>query len=241
MKLSGDRKVSALCSWHNVKGKQVAKPKVKNAFGLPAGDSCPGRTEWCESCYAEKLQKAWTNVDALVWHNLNTLLSCGSNVPKMTKLLDEMVKSVKWYDQEKVFRWMWNGDIFSSYFARSIVKTCDLNPDIQFWLYTRSFKWVNLLYGVPNLTVYLSVDEHNLEAARKVYNSVEPGTVWVAAGADSWEQTEEIMRDVVGRNAPRCPELTGKLPMVTADGKGACVACGMCIKGVNHVRFAGNH
>lgn len=236
LKLSGNRKVSPLS---RITSSKEAKVKVKNAFGLPAFDSCTYFTEWCiGTCYADRIQTAWTNVDALVWHNLETLRSVGSNVPKMVALLDEMVKSVNWHGQEKVFRWLWNGDVFSALFARAIAKTCDLNPEVQFWMYTRSFAYTPHLWGIPNLVVYLSVDEYNIDWAKKVYNSVTPGTVWIAACADTWEQTEEIMREVVGRNAPRCPELTGKIPLVSDDGVGACVQCKLCYKSINHVRFS---
>lgn len=235
LKLSGNRKVSPL----SVITSSQAKPKVKNSFGLPAFDSCTYFTEWCmDVCYADKIQTAWTNVDKLVWHNLEALKSCGSSVPKMVNLLDKMVKSVKWYDQEKVFRWLWNGDVFSALFARAIVKTCDLNPEVQFWMYTRSFAYIPLLLNIPNLVVYMSVDEYNIDWAKDVYSKIEPGKVWIAACADTWEQTEEIMREVVGRNAPRCPELTGKIPLVSDDGVGACVQCKLCYKSINHVRFS---
>ena len=244
LKLSSDRKVSPLSRWQIVKktGKRVAKPKVANSFGLPALASCPGFTEWCMAvCYAFNLQRAWSTVDRLVNHNLTILKGCGSNVPRMTELLTTMVKSVKWHDTEKVFRWHWDGDIFSAQYARAIVQTCDNTPDIQHWLYTRSFDFVALLVNVPNLTVYLSVDVHNMDAARNLYAQYPVGTIHIAACADTWDESEAIVRAVTGRNAPRCPELTGKVPLVTDSGQGACVACGLCIYGRNNVRFASSN
>ena len=62
--------------------------------------------------------------------------------------------------------------------------------------------------------------------------------------ADTWEETEELAAKFPHRRkGPKCPELTGKTPMVVWDddgvfGRGACVECGMCIYGRNNVRFA---
>lgn len=232
LKLSNDRKVSPWSRWT----KGGYKPVIPNAFGLPAGDSCPGATEFCDRCYADALQKCWTSVDKLVWHNLDLLRECGSNVKKMVELLDEMVKSIDWRDGPQLFRWHWNGDLFSKPYTAAVAQTCRLNPDIQFLIYTRSLNWVDLLVEVPNLTVYLSVDKFNLAKAKKVYKKYPD--LMLAACDETWDGGEQILRSIIGRNAPKCPELTGKIPLVTEDGVGACVKCGMCWYGRNHVRFA---
>lgn len=236
LKLSSDRKVSPRSKCYIRKGKKEHKPAVPNSFGLPAGASCPGMTDWCGVCYAESIQKMYTNVSKLVWHNYDLLQECGSNVSRMVDLLDEMVKSINWRGEKQVFRWHWDGDIFSKPYAVAIAETCRLNPEVQFWIYTRSFDWVDQIVNVPNLTVYLSVDAYNLIKAKKTYRRYPQ--VKIAACADTWDAAEEIVRDVTGRNAPRCPELTKKIPLVNDDGVGACVACKLCITGVNNVRFA---
>ena len=242
LKLSADRKVSPLSRWEFVKKtlKWRAKPKVMNSFGLPALISCPGFTEWCKTiCYAFSTQRFYPSVQKLVDHNLEVLRSAGSNIKKMTELLCEMVASVNWHGTTPVFRWHWDGDIFSAPYAVAIANTCEAFPNIQFWLYTRSFDFVHLLRDIPNLAVYLSVDEYNMHAAIDIRDSYPQ--FLVAACADTWDESEVLMRKVVGRNAPRCPELTGKIPLVSPDGIGACVACGLCIYGRNHVRFASKH
>lgn len=236
LKLSADRKISPLSKWKTYKDGVRAEPLVKNGFGLPAGDSCPGLTEFCQSCYACKSEKMYPNVNKLVWYNFELLQQCGSNVTKMVDLLDEMVKSVNWHGQNKVFRWHWDGDIFSKAYAIAIAETAKLNPDVQFWLYTRSFDWVAQIVDVPNLVVYLSVDKFNQKKAKNVLKKFPQ--VLVAACGDTWAESEEIMRATVGRDAPKCPELTGRYPLVSEDGIGACVQCDMCIYGKNHVKFA---
>ena len=236
LKLSNDRKVSPLSKWQKNRGKPIAKPVIPNAFGLPAGNSCPDMTEWCNVCYADSIQRMYTNVSKLLWHNFDLLKECGSNVSKMTDLLDEAVKSIDWKGKPKVFRWHWSGDIFSKPYAIAIAECCRLNPDIQFYIYTRSFDWVSSIVEVDNLAVYLSVDRYNAKKAKKVRTKFPE--VMIAACGDDWDESEELMRTVVGRNAPKCPENTKKIPLVSEDGVGACVACGMCPEAKNHVRFS---
>ena len=97
------------------------------------------------------------------------------------------------------------------------------------------------MIGPPNFILYLSVDAGNMFGAfitKKRFPEVK-----LAFCADTWEQTEEVAHLFEGeRKGPRCPELTGKLPLVVWDtekeGHGACVECNMCIDGVNNVRFA---
>jgi hypothetical protein len=139
-----------------------------------------------------------------------------------------------------VFRWFWAGDIPGRNFAHTIRKVALFYYESQFWLYTRNFDVVRLLKA-PNVTVYLSVDRDNVDAALKCWRA----NRWVklAFCGDTWGETEDLASRFDGeRKGPRCPELVGKLPMVVwgdgGTGHGACVECGMCITGVNNVRFA---
>lgn len=216
---------------------------VGNSFGLPAGDSCPGKTEWCfgprGSCYADKLQGAWTSVDRLVKHNLTLLEACGSNVDSMVSLLRPLVEETNWRGEDKIWRWHWDGDVFSRPYAAAIAETCRLTPDVQHYLYTRSFFAVDLLKA-DNLVVYLSIDPFNLEAGQECL--AQNPWVKVAFCARTWADTEELAAQFPGeRKGPKCPELTQKIPLVNDKGVGACISCGLCSKGVNNVRFASIH
>ena len=64
-------------------------------------------------------------------------------------------------------------------------------------------------------------------------------TFWVY----TWDETAGLAALFEGeRKGPRCPELTGKIPLLVwgdgGTGRGACVECGMCLTGINNVRFA---
>jgi hypothetical protein len=242
---SRDRKVSALSVWRP--GKKRWEPVIANSIGLPAGHSCPFATEWCEQvCYADPLEDRFPNVGRLVRHNLE-ILSYNSNVARMVGLLSDLVSafiaetekaaSKTGRDIPLVYRIHWDGDFFSRRYAIAWREVTDRFPQVTFWLYTRSFEWVAEAFeGSDNVTVFLSVDRFNLDTARKV--SENHPYVRLAFCGDSWEETEELSRELTGRNAPRCPELTGKVPLVNDQGEGACVACGLCIYGRNNVRFA---
>lgn len=47
--LSFDRKVSPTGTWQESRRRWI--PTTPNSFGLPSGSTCPGATEFCESCY----------------------------------------------------------------------------------------------------------------------------------------------------------------------------------------------
>jgi len=248
-RLSSDRKVAPLVRKKG-KGVNEGTPKVKNTFGLPALVSCPGHTEWCaEACYALALQN-FPGVRNLVQENWEIVSPHLNDTDTLHAMLSAMLSecSIEYVragipQDEWVFRHFWDGDIPSAAFAQAIRRVAEDFPEFQFWLYTRTFKAVPLLMGVSNLAVYLSIDKDNVLDAVRVEKALlsEP---MLAFCADTWEETEELAAKFPHRRkGPKCPELTGKTPMVVWDddgvfGRGACVECGMCIYGRNNVRFA---
>jgi len=247
-RLSGDRKVSPSI---RKKGKTLngGTVRVKNSFGLPAIKSCAGATDWCKDiCYALALQKGFPNVKNLVDQNWDAIEPYLNDSDTLTILLHGLVSQVKVQlikdevpADDWVFRHFWDGDIPSASFATAIRRVAVSFPDIQFWLYTRTFNVTHRLTGLSNLMVYLSVDKDNVASAIKT-ELAHGEKVMLAFCADTWDQTEQIAAKFPHRRkGPKCPELTGKIPLVVWDGKqgkGACVECGMCIYGRNNVRFA---
>lgn len=251
LKVSRDRKVSPLSRWANAAKRW--EPMVANAMGLSAHDTCPGETPFCDGCYAARTERIFTSAGRLVAHNTEQLKACGSNVMSMVALLVPLVetflseceKAEKKTGRavERVYRIHWDGDFYSRAYAAAWANVAALFPAVQFWAYTRSFAGpvnvIDILGPIANIAVYLSVDEHNADDARDVAEAF-PG-IRMAFCATTWDETEVLARKVSGRNAPRCPELTGKVPMVNAEGVGACVTCTLCVWGKNHVRFAIKH
>lgn len=252
VKASYNRKVTPLARWE--KGARRWKPVVGNTFGVKAGAGCPDKTAFCDGCYALNEERVFTSVGRLVQGNLDALLACGSNVGRMVALLVPLVgqflaecgradkKALK--PVERVYRIDWDGDLFSRAYAGAWAEVARRYPGVQFWLYTRSFVTMHvldLLEGVANLSVFLSVDEDNVASA-KVAKATYP---WVrlAFCGRTWDDTEVLAGKFDGeRKGPRCPELTGRMPMVNpSTGVGACVECGLCVYGRNNVRFAIKH
>jgi len=245
---SSDRKVAP---YGRRRGKSPnGMSPLKNSFGLPAGKdySCDGATEWClTNCYAGKLEKLFPNVRKLLVHNWDVYVANKESWLDLQNLLRPMIVEFRdecaKRDVEPVFRWFWDGDIPNKNFAKAIRNLAYEFPYVRFWAYTRNFNVVGDVLGAENFTLYLSVDEGNLIEAFKTKEKYP--IVKLAFCADTWGQTEVLADNFKGeRKGARCPELTGKIPLVVWDksddrvGVGACVNCDMCISGVNNVRFA---
>jgi len=234
LKRSHDRKTTARVN------KAGTQSLLKNAFSLPSGRefSCPGATGVCESvCYAGKLEKMYPAFRELALHNWELLKD--ATHAEMVELLREMIAE---FSQEcaknnisKVFRWHADGDIFSADYAMAINKIAYMFPDVQFWIYTRSFEFVSYINGIPNLAVYLSVDSENEDAALYVKNTYKG--VRLAYLAETHDKGKEFMLAETGKPGAICPENAKRIPLITKDG-GACFTCGLCIFGKADIRFA---
>lgn len=235
LKRSHDRKTANRA---NKAGDQSA---LKNAFSLPSGTdySCPGATSVCDTvCYAGKLERQYPAYRALGLHNWELLKDASYGV--MLHLLHEMIEEFEAecerFNVPKLFRWHADGDIFCADYATAINQVVYSHPDIQFWIYTRSFEYVECIAGLPNLSVYLSVDSENRERAMETYNEF-PGMVKLAFLAETHEIGKEALVEETGRRGVICPENAKTIPLITEKG-GACMTCGLCVFGRDHVRFA---
>lgn len=234
LKRSHDRKTTVRVN------KAGTQSLLQNAFSLPSGKaySCPGATSVCDGvCYAGKLEKQYPAFRNLALHNWELL--SGASETEMYILLWEMVEE---FSQEcakhnisKVFRWHADGDIFNADYARAIARTCNAHKDVQFWIYTRSFKFVEYIYDVPNLSVYLSVDVENEERALETKEKFPSARL--AYLSVTHEDSKEFMLTNTGKPGAICPENAKRIPLITKDG-GACFTCGLCIYGKADIRFA---
>ncbi len=244
LELSGDRKVSPEIR------RDKAKDRVRdlNTFGLPAGITCPGATEFCRGCYAKNLER-YPTVSNLIGRNYAALLELGNNVSAIAGALGAMVD--RWADSSAGplrFRIHWDGDFYSAAYARAWARVARDRPAVQFWTYTRSFEFVRHLVGVPNLALYLSVDSYNVSKARKLLEKFPE--LLVAWCAETQSDATDLA-NAAGRKVVACPENVGRLPLVVAlsgkrtdpvdigdNAQGACIACGICVYGRRDVGFA---
>jgi len=220
---------------------------IANSFGLPAGKgfACPGATSFCERiCYAGKLEKVYKGVKSVLVRNFEALLYADylDGIDGMTMLISEAINS---FDKEcdkrgadKKFRIHWDGDFFSVDYATAWARVIKDNPQIQFWVYTRSFTAecdvMPVISGIDNLTVYLSADPVNVGLANIVAAQY-PGT-FIATVADTFAEARETIVDSA-RKSYACPENAKRIPLITDKGS-ACVRCGICVAGRGDVLFS---
>jgi hypothetical protein len=143
-------------------------PGRKNAFSLPAGQSCPFATPTCAAgCYAKKGRFTFRYVQKAYLDNYSALLNAGT-VDKMTDLLVAALRRRRF----KQFRIHVSGDFFSLDYAMAWKATCAAYATRQFWAYTHSTDKdiLSVLATIPNLVLNLSCDRDNwktmLERAR---------------------------------------------------------------------------
>jgi len=214
--------------------KNGKQSKIKNAFSLPAGNdySCPGATSFCQSiCYAGKLEKLYPSFRDLVVRNWEMLK--GASTSEMFVLLDEMIidfraECDKW-NAPKKFRIHADGDFFNMEYVMAWATVIQLNPDIQFWAYTRSDFAAEYLHNAEfsNLGLYFSGDPVNVETAK----TMESNGINVAYVATTFDEAKDAF------SGPRCPEQNGALPLIDEKG-GACVTCGKCVFGRGNILFS---
>lgn len=255
VRLSADRKVSSCVRRQGSKD----TPALQNAYGLPAGLSCPDRTPFCDGCYAEALETQWSSVSRLVMGNYHAHVRAGDSVAMHVALLDRAVsdfvaqfgkleRAGRVSADDCIFRIHWDGDLFSETYTRAWARVITAYPSVQFWIYTRSFQWAPILSGIPNVAVYLSVDQYNLERARPY---LEADTRLHAAFCADTQADAAALAERLQRRAVPCPENVGRIPLVMhrsgrrsvpveigTDGQGACSACRLCVDGVRDVAFA---
>ncbi|AXH67206.1 hypothetical protein SEA_WOFFORD_266 [Streptomyces phage Wofford] len=234
LKRTNDRKTTARV---NANGTQSL---LKNAFSLPSGTaySCPGATKVCETvCYAGKLERQYPAFRNLALHNWELLKDAS-----LSEMMDLLIEMIEEFSEEcaknnisKVFRWHADGDIFSADYAHAIGWIAERFTDVQFWIYTRSFEYVQYIVGIPNLSVYLSVDGENEQKALETKS--EYPSVRLAYLSETHETGKEFMLTNTGKPGAICPENAKRIPLITKDG-GACVTCGLCIFGKADIRFA---
>lgn len=152
-----------------------AEPKP-NAFSLVQVVDCPYRTPTCEaSCYVHGLEKHAPETHALYVHNSKMI----RDILDPKKILDPSTID-QWGRWAKIFgdwiskncqggfRWHVSGDLFSYSYAAWVADVCDYSPDVNHWIYTRSFPFIEPLLDTPNLTVNLSCDMNNYWWAKRV-------------------------------------------------------------------------
>jgi hypothetical protein len=232
---SKDRKVA---NQVNAGGKQ---PTMANTFGLPSGKaySCPGATSVCEKiCYAGNLERIFKGVRIVLENNWIQLQACGDNVLSMVQLIgpmiEEFVAECDKRNADKLFRIHWDGDFYSEAYTQAWKIVISLNPDVQFWAYTRSDFAVPLLIDLPNLSLYFSADEANRDLAIALKQTF---GVKLAYLAKTFAEGKADFEELQDKSAIPCPENNKKISLISQKGS-ACVMCSQCVFNRNDILFS---
>ena len=230
---SKDRKVA---NQVNAGGKQ---PTMANTFGLPSGKafSCPGATSVCEKiCYAGNLERVFKGVRAVLESNWNQLKDADqlTMVALLLEMIDDFRAECDKRNAEKLFRIHWDGDFFSKDYVLAWSFVIRLNPDIQFWAYTRSDFAVPTLIDIPNLSLYFSADEANRELAIELKNKY---GVKLAYLAKDFATGKSDFAELQDKSAIPCPENNKKIGLISTKGS-ACVLCSQCVFNRNDILFS---
>jgi hypothetical protein len=239
LRRSTDRKTTPSV---NAAGTQA---NVHNAFGLLSGsdNSCPGQTSACASvCYAGKLEGLFPGFRNLMTANYEAVKSASyaDLVSSLDAIVKDFIRDCVKRDCERVFRIHHDGDFFSRTYASAWANVVKRNPSVTFWAYTRSFvpacNVVDILAGIPNLALYLSVDADNAMWA-SIVKAEHPGVLY-ATLTETFAEGSALMASLgQARPGAACPEVKGAIPLITKAG-GACFSCGLCIRGKADIRFA---
>jgi hypothetical protein len=194
------------------KVKLVSKGNAKlgpNVFhtNLPAGDSCPGKSEWCNgngddaaACYAQR------GFYLLQTRKYRAQLDILRDDPlAFSAMLQMELAKLK---SGSVFRFHTSGDIDSVEHVGIIRDAVLSRSDVTFYLYTRSWMLDDLreaiereLFPLDNLFVWASTD------------------YTMPAAPDGWREATVVQNHDDARG-PICPEQTGK--------RKSCSDCGLC-------------
>ena len=200
--------------------------RIANSIGLPSGKeySCPGATSICEKiCYAGRLERMRPSVKNVMLHNWDLLKNADLNTIEgllVDMLSDFSAECEKWKAPKK-FRIHWDGDFFNATYTQAWANIIKRYPDIQFWAYTRVAAAAPVLAGIENLALYFSGDAENINIARE-------SGLPIAMLADTFEEAKSYLP-----RAAMCPEQRKQIPI-----QGACVACGICVKGKVNMTFS---
>jgi hypothetical protein len=221
-------------------------PAIANAFGLPSGRafSCPGATSVCESvCYAGKLERLFPGMRAVMLANWDAIKDASYFEMRdmLGVMIAEFVADCDRRNAFPAFRIHHDGDFFSRDYAQAWADTVRAFPNVQFWVYTRSFtpgiNVTDIIADIPNLAVYISVDTDNMRYARTIideFPSIHLASLMATSG-EAAGMIRGIRED--SRPGAKCPENVKQIPLITREG-GACFTCGICVTGKADVRFA---
>lgn len=124
-------------------------------FSIPAGDTCPGRSAACDSCYALRHWFASTAVRGAYDKNLD--------ITKENHFVSRAISEIARL-HIRVLRVHSSGDLYDVGYARKWVRIMRARPSTRFFLYTRSWRLPKFdsvlaaMASLPNVRLWYSID-----------------------------------------------------------------------------------
>lgn len=194
-------------------------------FDLPAGLTCPGRTDLCHSkCYARKGR---------------------FNFPQVQERLSWCYEQSKCDDFERrmvneiyrrgilLVRFHCSGDIYSPGYAEKMIRIVKHSPHCRFWCYTRSWTIRTFddslaeLASCENMKLWFSADA---ETGIPMVLPFDTRVAWMQTSwGDQSEEADLLFLDHPLRKKHIPPELLEKIcPTETKAGKAKGITCATC-------------
>ena len=138
------------------------------SFSMSAGVTCL-ESAWCkDKCYAKKLERIFPNVKK----SYETNYVASQDKDFVTTMNSEISKS-----KATTWRLHVSGDVYNIQYLYNWINIIKTNPTVSFYTYTHS--WTNkdmlphleILKNLPNMTLFISVDESNRELAKELDNT----------------------------------------------------------------------
>lgn len=196
-----------------------------HSWSIPAGDTCPGKTEICaQLCYAKTGHFVTSTVQDA--HHRNWRQAAAK------RFADNMIADIH-RTYARVVRIHAAGDFYSVAYTRAWLKIIKACPDVQFYAYTRSWRdhailpWLKRLAKQPNMALWFSCDrETGAPRDRKIPRA------WMMVNDQDLppyavdlifrDQHQTVLKKVVG--AIVCPYENGTDIPIT------CSQCQICFK-----------
>lgn len=222
----GNRKLDA-------KGKTGTRRRKMKVFNssLPAGESCPGISNWCtEKVTVEIKQKQRTiSMERERCYAMRGAFSF--HVDRYREIMRQitmgnMFEEIMDLPQGSALRLHQSGDFFSEEYITKLRLVLATRPDLKVWAYTRSWRDAKLraqlerLAELPHVRLFASVDPGI--PVREIRKIIRKSDGWSLARIET-----DKRKVFANRKSLVCPIQTGNMP--------DCKTCGFCFLAKNTI------
>jgi hypothetical protein len=185
------------------------------------------------------LENLFKGVGAAMLHNWEALKDANliDTFDMLSVIMhDFRVKSER-KGSEMIYRIHWDGDFFNDTYTEAWINIIMLNPDIQYWVYTRNVQAAVMLHkaGLANLSLYFSGDPVNAPVAEMLYRTY---GIRIAFVAETFAESQDAVKAITGRPGAKCPEQARKdFALINSEGS-ACARCRLCVENKANISFS---